>query len=175
MRQHLLEALGLGRGHQRGLAQLALPLRRLLGEDVLLVRLAAHELARAGSLEALRGAAVGFHLRHQETPCSLPASAPAVSTGSATTSSCAALRSAFFSRSIASRLGARIIERKRPSMRGGFSTAAIGPSSSTTWSICLRPISRWTSSRPRYITVTLTLSPSNKKRRAFLTLKSRSC
>ena len=51
----------------------------------------------------------------------------------------------------------------------------IGPISSTTRSSCLRPMSRCTISRPRYITVTLTLSPSIRKRRAFFSLKSRSC
>src|SRR5262245_41720818 len=126
VRQHLREALRLRRRHERRLAQLALPLRRLLGEDVLLVRLAAHDLALAGALEALRGAAARFHRAHrQETPCSPVCSSAAVSAASAAASASAAFFSAFFSRSIASRLGARIIDRKRPSMRGGFSTAAI--------------------------------------------------
>src|SRR5581483_10499667 len=48
-----------------GLAlQPARALRRLLLEDVVHVRLAADDLARAGELEPLGGAPVGLHLRH---------------------------------------------------------------------------------------------------------------
>src|SRR5579885_491804 len=48
-------------------AQVPLPLRRLLLEDVVLEGLAAHDLAAAGHLEALGRALVGLHLRHRSS------------------------------------------------------------------------------------------------------------
>src|SRR5512141_1319119 len=49
---------------RRRLTQAALPLRRLLGEDVTLERLEALDLTRACDREALSRSAVAFHLRH---------------------------------------------------------------------------------------------------------------
>src|SRR3954463_15264298 len=47
-----------------GLAELALPLRRLLLEDVAREGMTAADLALGGQLEALLGARMGLHLRH---------------------------------------------------------------------------------------------------------------
>src|SRR5690348_11072304 len=46
------------------LAEAALTLRRLLGQDVALERLVALDLSRAGYRETLTRSAVAFHLRH---------------------------------------------------------------------------------------------------------------
>src|SRR4249919_987170 len=54
------------RGHQAGLAEAALPLRRLLREDVALEGLIAPDLAGPGHLEALLRALVGFHFGHRQ-------------------------------------------------------------------------------------------------------------
>src|SRR5262245_62706653 len=63
-RHHVTDA-GLVRGvHQRALAQAPLPLARLLGQDVLLVRAGPFDLAAPRPLEPLRGPAVRLHLRH---------------------------------------------------------------------------------------------------------------
>src|SRR6185503_10832908 len=60
-----LDALGItDRGHDAGLAEAALPLGGLLGEDVALERLVAANLSGPGHREALRRAAVGFHFWH---------------------------------------------------------------------------------------------------------------
>src|SRR5262245_49357260 len=67
-REHLLQPLRVAGRYERGLAESALPLRRLLGQDVLFVALRAHQLSRAGLLEALRRAAMGLHLRHVRLP-----------------------------------------------------------------------------------------------------------
>src|SRR5215208_783854 len=56
------------RGERRGAAQVALPLRVLLGEDVALVRLQAPHLPLGGQGEALLRALVGLHLGHAITP-----------------------------------------------------------------------------------------------------------
>src|SRR5437764_9968071 len=63
--EQALHALGVtgGRDNAR-LTQAALPLRRLLGEDVALERLVAAHLPRPRDLEALLGALVGFHFWH---------------------------------------------------------------------------------------------------------------
>ena len=47
------------------LTKRALPLSALLGEDMLLVRLVALQLARSGLAESLRGAAMRLHFRHK--------------------------------------------------------------------------------------------------------------
>src|SRR5207247_7280375 len=51
-------------GDVHGLAEAALPLRRLLLEDVARERMTAADLALGGQLEALLGARMGLHLRH---------------------------------------------------------------------------------------------------------------
>ena len=64
VRQHLAHGRRVGRAHQRGAIQAPLTLGALLGEDVAQVRVAALERPRAGFLEPLGGAAVGFQLGH---------------------------------------------------------------------------------------------------------------
>ena len=54
-----------GGGELALLAEATLALGGLLGQDVALESLAAHDLARAGAAETLLGAAVGLHLRHE--------------------------------------------------------------------------------------------------------------
>src|SRR5690606_6052056 len=65
---HLLQPLLVDGRDEGRLAQVALPLARLLREDVLLVAAGAGDLARPGLLETLRGAAVRLHLRHLILP-----------------------------------------------------------------------------------------------------------
>src|SRR5665213_1099673 len=61
-----LDALNVTGGlDQAGLTEAALPLRGLLGKDVALERLVAAHLPRSSHPEALLGALVGLHLRHQ--------------------------------------------------------------------------------------------------------------
>src|SRR4051794_15165520 len=60
-----LHAIAVAAGDLGLVAEVALPLRGLLLEDVVLERLAPHHLAGAGDLEALGRAAVGLHLRHR--------------------------------------------------------------------------------------------------------------
>src|SRR6266850_3391074 len=63
--QEALDSLGLtARGDDGAATQAALPLRRLLGEDVTLERAATLHLSGTGELEALPCALVRFHLRH---------------------------------------------------------------------------------------------------------------
>src|SRR5262245_26246783 len=60
----LLEALLVARSGCVLLAELSLPLGRLLGQDVAPVALGVAELAARGALETLRGTPVRLHLRH---------------------------------------------------------------------------------------------------------------
>ena len=70
--------------------------------------------------------------------------------------------------------GARISVIVRPSIEGGFSTAATSAAASCTRSSSLRANSGCVISRLRNRTTTFTLSPSFKNLMAFLTLKSKS-
>src|SRR6185503_4140450 len=58
-----------------GAAQLALRLRRLLGENVALERLSALDRAARADLEPLRGRLLRFHLWHSNAPLDYPAAA----------------------------------------------------------------------------------------------------
>ena len=60
-----VDDLLVGSGDLALLAEVALALGGLLGEDMALEGLSAHELTRAGAAETLLGAAVGLHLRHE--------------------------------------------------------------------------------------------------------------
>src|SRR5436190_15530025 len=63
--QQALDSLRLtAHGNEGAATQAALPLRRLLGQDVALERMAALHLSGSGQLEALPRAFVRFHLRH---------------------------------------------------------------------------------------------------------------
>src|SRR5687767_10421676 len=64
VRQHRAHRRGIGVVHRAAPAHLALALGALLGEDVPLVGAAALDAAARAHLEALRGAPLGFHLRH---------------------------------------------------------------------------------------------------------------
>src|SRR3954470_4070611 len=61
--QHLFESAGERGGDLHGLAQLALPLGGLLGQDVAFHRLVTRHLARPRDLETLRGTLVRLLLR----------------------------------------------------------------------------------------------------------------
>src|SRR5687768_7819954 len=63
--EELLHLAGVARSELGLLAEVALPLLRLLLEDVVEPGLAAQDLAGARDLEALGGALVGLHLRHR--------------------------------------------------------------------------------------------------------------
>jgi hypothetical protein len=47
-----------------GMAQLSLPLRGFLGENMATVRVAAFDTTRSGTAKSLRGTAITFHLWH---------------------------------------------------------------------------------------------------------------
>src|ERR1044071_2243265 len=64
--QQPVHAPEIGGAHQRGFAELVLPLARLLGQNVPLVRAAPLELAAPGAGEALHGGAFRLHLGHTE-------------------------------------------------------------------------------------------------------------
>src|SRR5690606_1573756 len=61
-----LDALLICLGNERALAQIPLPLRRLLRQDVARVRLRTLHLATPGGLEALGRTLVRLHLRHDD-------------------------------------------------------------------------------------------------------------
>src|SRR4051812_33856123 len=63
-----LHALLVGLGEHGGAAQVALPLLRLLGQDVAVERVSTLHPPLGGGLEALRGAPVRLHLRHGTSP-----------------------------------------------------------------------------------------------------------
>src|SRR5262245_40599509 len=172
-REHVADARRVRRVHQRGLAQAPLPLARLLGQDVLLVAARARDLAAPGPLEPLRGPAVRLHLRHVY-PSLFDGAAAAAAAASARAAAACAFFSARTISATTSRFGTRIIERKRPSMRAGFSTTAMVPSICVTRSIWRRPSSRCASSRPRNMTVIFPLSPWMRNRLTLLSLVSRS-
>src|SRR6188474_1740928 len=60
--QQAVDAREIGGAHQLGLAELVLPLARLLGQDVPLVGPAALELAGPGAGKPLHRGALGLHL-----------------------------------------------------------------------------------------------------------------
>src|ERR1043166_5795707 len=62
--QQPVHAPEIGGAHQRGFAELVLPLARLLGQNVPLVRAAPLELPAPGAGEALHRGALGLHFRH---------------------------------------------------------------------------------------------------------------
>src|SRR5688500_6087594 len=64
IRKYAIEAAGILGADVVRLPQVALPLGRLLGEDVATVRVAALVLARGGLAESLRRAPVGLDLGH---------------------------------------------------------------------------------------------------------------
>src|SRR2546429_1677897 len=138
--QQPLEASFVGVRHERGLAQVTLPLRVLLGQDVALVRVVPAQAAGPRQLDALAERALGFLFGHLV----LPGLAPGVSC----------------------HLGAKTIDMLRPSSFGSCSILAMSFSSLATRSSTARPRSMWAICRPRYIIVTLTLLPSCKNSRA---------
>src|SRR6266550_2793916 len=66
--QQPLEAAFIGLGHQRGLAQVPLPLRVLLGQDVALVGVVPAQPAGARESHALAEGALALLLRHLNPP-----------------------------------------------------------------------------------------------------------
>src|ERR1041385_3031034 len=125
--QQPLEAGFVGLGHHRGLAQVALPLRVFLGQDVALVGVVPAQPARPREPHALAQGTLGFLLRHLV----LPGLAPGVSC----------------------HFGANTIDMVRPSSFGSCSILATSFSSSATRSSTSRPRSMWAICRPRYIKI----------------------
>src|SRR6267143_1662667 len=146
--QQPLEAGFVGLGHHRGLAQVALPLGVLLGQDVALVRVVATQPTRSRQLDPLAERTLRFLLGHFV----LPGLAPGVSC----------------------HFGASTIDILRPSSLGSCSILATSLSSFATRSSTARPRSMWAICRPRYIIVTLTLFPSCRNSRACRVLKAKS-
>src|SRR2546423_15528931 len=146
--QQPLEAKLVGLRHQRGLAQAALPLGVLLGQDVPLVGVVAAQPAGPREPDAFAERAFRFLLRHFV----LPGLAPGVSC----------------------HFGASTIDMLRPSSFGSCSILAMSFSSLATRSSTARPRSMWAICRPRYIIVTLTLFPSCRNSRACRVLKAKS-
>src|SRR2546423_4135236 len=66
--QHALDALLVGFGDEHVDVECALPLGRLLRQDVARVRVPALDLARRGRAETLRRALVCFKFRHDDSP-----------------------------------------------------------------------------------------------------------
>src|SRR5919201_5986127 len=69
VRQHRADRRRIGLIDAAAPAHLALALRGFLREDVALVGARALDAAAAAHAEALRGAALGLHLRHTKAPC----------------------------------------------------------------------------------------------------------
>src|SRR5713101_5606980 len=146
--QQPLEAGFVGLGHHRGLAQVALPLRVFLGQDVTLVRVVAAQPTGSRQLHPLAERALGFLFGHLV----LPGLAPEVSC----------------------HFGASTIDMLRPSSFGSCSILAMSFSSWATRSSTARPRSMWAICRPRYIIVTFTLLPSSRNSRACRVLNAKS-
>src|SRR5258706_5237420 len=188
--QHPLD-LGHIRGrYEHGLAERPLPALRLLGEDVALHGLSAHDLSGRGDLEALDGAPLGLQLqlllRLSHSPLSAFSAPTTAATflGLATLGAFAAFaafaspEAAFFGFTTlagASFLGARIWTMVIPSWRGATSMSATSVSSEARRSRMRRPISLCAISRPQKITVLLTLLPSRRKRSVLRRLNWKSC
>src|SRR2546421_647050 len=146
--QQALEASLVGVRHQRGFAEVALPLGMLLGQDVALVRVIAAQAPAAGQPHAFPERTFGFLLGHLV----LPGLAPGVSC----------------------HFGASTIDMLRPSSFGSCSILATSLSSVATRSSTSRPRSMWAICRPRYIIVTFTLLPSCRNSRAWRVLNAKS-
>src|SRR6185295_15127587 len=141
-----------------GAAQLALRLRRLLGQNVALERLRALDRAAGADLEPLGGRFLRLHLGHSIAPVNYPAAAGFVSSffGPFTGTT-------FF-------FGASTITICRPSSRGNCSMIAIGSRSFLTRSSSRTPNSWCAISRPRKRKVTFALSPSSRNCTSLPTL-----
>src|SRR6266550_5375362 len=146
--QQPLEAGFVSLGHHGGLAQVALPLRVFLGQDVALVRVVAAQPTGSRELDPFAERAFGFLFGHLV----LPGLAPGVSC----------------------HFGASTIDMLRPSSFGSCSILATSLSSVETRSSTSRPRSMWAICRPRYIIVTLTLLPSCRNSRAWRVLNAKS-
>src|SRR2546430_1616404 len=128
--QQPLKASFVGVRHERRLAQVALPLGVLLGQDVALVGVVPTQPAGPRQPDAFTERALGFLLGHRF----LPGLAPGVSC----------------------HLGASTMDMLRPSSFGSCSILAMSFSALATRSSTSRPRSMWAICRPRYIIVTLT-------------------
>src|SRR3954452_10687087 len=144
--EEAVHAREVGRAHDIALLEPVLPLARLLGQDVTVVRVEAFELPRAGANEPLHGGALGLLLGHR-----IPLGAP---------------RAPYF--------GAITMVMFRPSSLASISILPMSASAAATRSSTALPRSRWAICRPRYIIVTLTLLPSPRNSRACRVLKSKS-
>src|SRR6266571_1808650 len=177
--------------HERGLAQVALPALGLLRKDVALEGVVALDLAGGRQLEALDGAAAALQLQlllrlsHSSPPFALPLpTAAAARAGRGSLGSLGPF-GAFAScwpplpplgfGGAAPFLGERICTTVIPSCRGGTSISPTSVSSEARRFRIPRPISLCTISRPRKITVDLTLFPPRRKRSAFRRLNWKSC
>src|SRR3989449_4246963 len=155
--QQPLKASFVGVRHERGLAQAALPLGVLLGQDVALVGVVPAQPAGPRQPDALAERALALLLWHC---CDLS------SRGSEDPSPWPRVPSPYF--------GAKTIDMLRPSSFGSCSILATSLSSSATRSSTARPRSMWAICRPRYIMVTLTLLPSCRNSRACRVLNAKS-
>src|SRR5882762_9080077 len=147
--QQPLEAGFVGLGHHRGLAQVALPLRVFLGQDVTLVRVVAAQPTGSRQLHPLAERALGFLFGHLVLP-------------------------GLAARGIRCHFGASTIDMLRPSSFGSCSILATSFNSLATRSSTSRPRSMWAICRPRYIIVTFTLLPSCRNSRACRVLNAKS-
>src|SRR5437867_4136923 len=169
---------------------MALPAGGLLGQDVALERVEAFHLPGRGELESLHGAAAALELQlllrlsHSSSPSPPPlATTAAARAGGASFLSglpvlpafAAFAAFAFGFAGAASFLGDRIWTMVMPSCRGGTSMRATSVSSLASRFRIPRPISLCTISRPRKITVDLTLFPPSRKRSALRRLNWKSC
>src|SRR5688572_5248714 len=174
--EEAVHAREVGRAHEITLLEPVLPLARLLGQDVRVVRVEALELPRPGPLEPLHGGALGLLLRHLLVPRLANRRTGGQAEDSADSPSPRSRRSRppvrlsdgppYF--------GAMTIVILRPS---SFASASILPTSArlaATRSSTALPSSRCAICRRRYIMVTLTLFPSPRNSRACRVLKSKS-
>src|SRR5439155_6846884 len=169
---------------------MALPRDGLLGQDVALERVVALHLAGRGDLESLHRGSAALELQlllglsHSSSPSEPPcatAAAAGAGRGSLGLGSLGALASflpplpPFGFGGAASFFGDRIWTMVMPSCRGGTSMRATSVSSLASRFRIPRPISLCTISRPRKMTVDLTLFPPRRKRSAFRRLNWKSC
>src|SRR5688572_18151271 len=173
--QHLRDVAHVGLVHVDGTTQVALVLRRLLGEDVALERLTALDGATGTDAKTLLRAALGLHLGHFTAPCfDTPAgdSRSGVLDGLQRLFFCAAatrpphgnLRLSLY----CFLFGASTMIIWRPSNFGMCSTTETSASSSRIRSSRRMPMSWCVISRPRNLNVTLPLSPSSAMKRRRL-------
>src|SRR5438309_9164794 len=147
--QQPLKASFVGVRHERGLAQAALPLGVLLGQDVALVGVVPAQPPGSGQPHPLAERTLRFLFGHLVLP-------------------------ALTGGGYECHFGAKTIDMLRPSSFGSCSILAMSFSSLATRSSTARPRSMWAICRPRYIIVTLTLLPSCKNSRAWRVLKAKS-